>query len=144
MDDFMQIAIEEAKKGLEEGGIPIGAVLTKDNRLLSKGHNMRVQEKNPIMHAEMTCIRNAGLIKNYAGAILYSTLMPCFMCAGAIVEFKIPTVITGESKTYKGAKKFLQRNEVKVIDLNLHECRQLMESFIEKNSLLWKEDIGEL
>ena len=139
----MQIAIEEAKKGLEEGGIPIGAVLTKDNRLLSKGHNMRVQEKNPIMHAEMTCIRNAGLIKNYNGTILYSTLMPCFMCAGAIVEFKIPTVIAGESKTYKGAKKFLQRNKVKVIDLNLHECRQLMESFIKKNPLLWKEDIGE-
>ena len=140
----MQIAIEEAKKGLEEGGIPIGAVLTKDNRLLSKGHNMRVQENDPLMHAEIECIRNAGRIKNYDNTILYTTLMPCFMCAGAVIEFKIPTVIAGESKTYKGAKKFLQRNGVKVIDLNLHECRQLMESFIEKNPLLWKEDIGEL
>ncbi len=140
----MQVAIEEAKKGLEEGGIPIGSVLTKDNRLLSKGHNMRVQEKNPIMHAEITCIRNAGIIKNYDDTILYSTLMPCFMCAGAIVEFKIPTVIAGESKNYNGAKKFLQRNGVKVIDLNLSECRQMMESFIEKNPLIWKGDIGEL
>ncbi len=140
----MQIAIEEAKKGLEEGGIPIGSVLTKDNKLISKGHNMRVQENNPILHAEMTCIRNAGIMENYNDTILYSTLMPCFMCAGAVIEFKIPTVIAGESKTYKGAKKFLQRNDVKVIDLNLHECRQMMESFIEKNPLLWKADIGEL
>ena len=140
----MQVAIEEAKKGLKEGGIPIGSVLTKDNRLISKGHNMRVQEKNPVMHAEMACIRNAGIVENYDDTILYSTLMPCFMCAGAIIEFKIPTVIAGESKTYKGAKKFLQRNGVKVIDLNLHECRQMMESFIEENPLLWKADIGEL
>ncbi len=140
----MQVAIEEAKKGLEEGGIPIGAVLARDGKLLSKGHNMRVQENNPLLHAEMTCIRNAGLMKNYKDTILYSTLMPCFMCAGAVVEFKIPTVIAGESKTFKGAKKFLQRNNVKVINLNLSECRQMMESFIEKNPLLWKEDIGEL
>ena len=140
----MQIAIEEAKKGLDEGGIPIGAVLTKDNRLLSKGHNMRVQENDPLMHAEIKCIKNAGRIKNYDNTILYTTLMPCFMCAGAVIEFKIPIVIVGESKTYKGAKKFLQRNGVKVIDLNLHECKQLMESFIKKNPLLWKEDIGEL
>ena len=140
----MQIAIEEAKKGLEEGGIPIGSVLVKDEKLLSKGHNMRVQENDPLMHAEIECIRNAGRIKNYNNTTLYTTLMPCFMCAGAVVEFKIPTVIVGESKTFKGAKKFLQRNGVRVIDLNLSECRKLMESFIEKNPMLWKEDIGEL
>ena len=143
IDKFMQLAIEEARKGLAEGGIPIGSVLVKDGKFVASGRNKRVQEKNPILHGEMDCLNNAGRIGNYKNAIIYSTLMPCYMCAGTIVQFKIKKVIVGESKTFDGAKEFMQQHGVEVIDLNLAECIDMMTKFIDENKTLWNEDIGE-
>lgn len=143
--DFMNIAIEEAKKGLEEGGIPIGSVLvSKDGKILGRGHNRRVQDNDPLAHAEIVAIRNAGRIKSFKDTILFSTLMPCYLCAGAIVQFGIKKVIVGESKTFSGAKNFLESHGVEVIDLDLNECKELMEKFINEKPELWHEDIGEL
>lgn len=145
IDEFMRLAIEEAKKGFEEGGIPIGSVLvSKDGKVLGRGHNRRVQDNDPLAHAEIVAIKNAGRIKSFKDTILYSTLMPCFLCAGAIVQFGIKKVIVGESKNYGGAKKFLEEHGVEVIDLDLDECKELMEKFINENKELWLEDIGEL
>ena len=144
MDKFMHAAIEEAKLGLKEGGIPIGSVLVKDNKIVGRGHNRRVQQDNPIIHAEIDCLQNAGRIKTYKGTILYSTLMPCYLCAGAVVQFGIKKVFAGESKTFPGAKDFMQSHGVEVIDLDLQECKDLMAQFIQKNPALWQEDIGEL
>ena len=115
----MQLAIDEAKKGLSEGGVPIGSVLVKDGNIIATGHNKRVQEKNPILHGEMDCLNNAGRIGNYKNTVIYSTLMPCYMCAGTIVQFKIKKVIVGESKTFAGAKEFMESHGVEVIDLNM-------------------------
>lgn len=144
-DEFMKIAIEEAKKGLEEGGIPIGSVLvSKDGKILGRGHNRRVQDNDPLAHAEIVAIRNAGRIKSFKDTIIFSTLMPCYLCAGAIVQFGIKKVIVGESKTYSGAKDFLGSHGVEVIDLDLNECKELMERFINEKPELWHEDIGEL
>lgn len=139
----MQIAIDEAKLGLAEGGIPIGSMLVKDGKLIAKGHNKRVQEKNPILHGEMDCLNNAGRIGSYKNTVIYSTLMPCYMCAGTIVQFKIPKVIVGESKTFSGAREFMESHGVEVIDLNNAECISMMENFIAENPELWNEDIGE-
>lgn len=139
----MQIAIDEAKKGLSEGGIPIGSALVKDGKLIAKGHNKRVQEQNPILHGEMDCLNNAGRIGSYKNTVIYSTLMPCYMCAGTIVQFKIPKVIVGESKTFEGAREFMESHGVEVIDLNNQECIDMMTNFIENNPDLWNEDIGE-
>lgn len=142
-DEFMQLAIDEALQGLKEGGIPIGSVLTRHGKLIAKGHNKRVQEKNPILHGEMDCLNNAGRIGTYKDTVIYSTLMPCYMCAGTIVQFKIKKVIVGESKTFSGAREFMESHGVEVVDLNLPECVEMMEKFIEKNPELWNEDIGE-
>lgn len=139
----MKIAIKEAKIGLSEGGIPIGSVLVKDGVCIAKGHNKRVQEQNPILHGEMDCLNNAGRIGSYKDTVIYSTLMPCYMCAGTIVQFKIPKVIVGESRTFSGAREFMESHGVKVIDLDEVVCFQMMEDFIEKNPELWNEDIGE-
>lgn len=144
MDKFIIEAIKEAEKGLSEGGIPIGSVLVKDGEIIGRGHNKRVQELNPILHAEIDCLQNAGRIGSYKNATLYSTLMPCYLCAGAIVQFGIKEVIAGESETFSGAKDFMQSHNIKVIDLNLDECKNLMKEFIMKNPVLWNEDIGEL
>ncbi|PKP05182.1 MAG: nucleoside deaminase [Bacteroidetes bacterium HGW-Bacteroidetes-6] len=144
MDEFMQIAIEQAKKSLNEGGIPIGSALTKDGKLVAKGHNKRVQENNPILHGEMDCLNNAGRVGSFKDTVIYSTLMPCYMCAGTIVQFKIPKVIVGESETFPGAREFMEQHGVEVIDLNLQECKNMMNEFIEKYPELWNEDIGEL
>ncbi len=144
MDIFMKTAIEEAKIGLLEGGIPIGSVLVKDGKIVGRGHNRRVQENDPVMHAEIDCLRKAGRIGNYDGTILYSTLMPCYLCAGAIVQFGIKKVFAGESRTFEGAKEFMQSHGVEVIDLDLEECRQMMTEFIKKNPRIWSEDIGKL
>ncbi|MBZ8180745.1 nucleoside deaminase [Oscillatoria salina] len=143
MDEFMAAAIAEAKQGLIEGGIPIGSVLVKDGKIIGQGHNQRVQNGDPVTHAEIDCLRNAGRIGNYQNTILYSTLMPCYLCAGAVVQFKIKKVIAGESKTFPGAKEFMESHGVEVIDLDLDECQQLMRDFIAKNPSLWNEDIGE-
>lgn len=144
MDKFMRAAIDEAKKGLKEKGIPIGSVLVKGEKIVGRGHNRRVQKKSPILHAEIDCLRQAGRIGSYKGTVLYSTLMPCFLCAGAVVQFGIKKVYVGESKTFSGAKKFMQAHGVKVIDLDLKECKELMREFIKKNHKLWNEDIGKL
>ena len=140
----MQAAIEEARKGLKEGGIPIGSVLVKDGKILGRGHNKRVQDNNPVMHAETDCLHNAGRIGSYRGTTLYSTLMPCYFCAGAVVQFGIKKVIAGESKTFDGARQFMESHNVEVIDLDLAECKQMMTEFIQKNPKLWNEDIGTL
>lgn len=142
IDEFIKAAIAEAKQGLKTGGIPIGSVLVKNNKIIGKGHNKRVQQGDPITHAEIDCLRNAGRIGNYHNTILYSTLMPCYLCAGAVVQFNIKKVIAGESKTFTGAKDFMESHGVEVIDLDLAECKDLMREFIENNPRLWDEDIG--
>jgi cytosine/creatinine deaminase len=144
MDEFMRTAIEEAKKGLQQGGIPIGSVLVRDGKILGRGHNKRVQENDPVIHAEIDCLRNAGRVGSYRGAVLYSTLMPCYLCAGAAVQFGIKKVVAGESQTFAGAQDFMRQHGIEVIDLALPECIQMMEDFIRKNPRLWNEDIGEL
>ncbi len=142
MDDFIQAAIAEAKLGLQEGGIPIGSVLIKDDKIIARGHNKRVQNSDPVTHAEIDCLRNAGRIGNYRQTTLYSTLMPCYLCAGAVVQFGIKKVIAGESETFPGAREFMESHGVEVVDLNLDECKQLMSEFIDQNPQLWNEDIG--
>ena len=142
MDDFIEAAIAEAKQGLQERGIPIGSVLVKDGEIIGRGHNKRVQNSDPVTHAEIDCLRNAGRIGTYKDTTLYSTLMPCYLCAGAVVQFGIKKVIAGESVTFPGAREFMESHGVEVIDLNLHECKQLMSEFIQKNPQLWNEDIG--
>ncbi len=144
MDEFMQMAINEARNSLAEGGIPIGSVLVKNGELIARGHNKRVQENNPILHGEMDCLNNAGRVGSYRDTVIYSTLMPCFMCAGTIVQFKIPKVIVGESKTFSGAREFMESHGVEVIDLDLAECIEMMEEFIREKPGLWNEDIMEL
>ena len=143
MDKFMKMAIKEAKEGLAEGGIPIGSVLVKNGEFVSKGKNKRVQEQNPILHGEMDCLNNAGRIGSYKDTVIYSTLMPCYMCAGTIVQFKIPKVIVGESKTFGGARAFMESHGVEVVDLQNEECIEMMKTFIDQNPTLWNEDIGE-
>lgn len=142
MDEYMLSAIAEAKQGLIEGGIPIGSVLVKDGVIIGQGHNKRVQDGDPVTHAEIDCLRNAGRIGSYQGTILYSTLMPCYLCAGAVVQFGIKKVIAGESQTFPGAEDFMKSHGVEVIDLNLAQCKQLMSEFINNHPQLWNEDIG--
>lgn len=143
MDKFMELAIREAKEGRAEGGIPIGSVLVKNGAVVAKGRNKRVQELNPILHGEMDCMNNAGRIGSYKDTVMYSTLMPCYMCAGTIVQFKIPKVIVGESKTFSGAREFMESHGVEVIDLENQECIDMMTQFILDKPELWNEDIGE-
>jgi creatinine deaminase len=142
-DAFMEVAIAEARKGRAEGGIPIGSALVVDGVLVAQGHNKRVQENNPILHGEMDCLNNAGRVGNYRKAVIYSTLMPCYMCAGTIVQFKIPKVVVGESVNFPGAREFMESHGVEVIDLADSECIEMMRSFIEAEPGLWNEDIGE-
>ncbi|MDJ0676820.1 MAG: nucleoside deaminase [Calothrix sp. MO_167.B42] len=142
MDEFMQAAIAQAKQGRLEGGIPIGSVLVASGKIIGQGRNKRVQDGDPITHAEIDCLRNAGRIGNYKGTTLYSTLMPCYMCAGAVVQFGIKKVFAGESATFAGAREFMESHGVEVVDLDLDECKQMMEEFIQNNPLLWNEDIG--
>jgi cytosine/creatinine deaminase len=144
MDLFMKCAIEEAEAGLMEGGIPIGSVLVRDGKILAKGRNRRVQEDDPLLHAEIDCLRNAGRLRTYAGCTLYSTLMPCYLCAGAVVQFGIGKVMSGESENFPGAREFMKIHGVEVIDLDLEVCKRMMHRFIEENPELWYEDIGAL
>ena len=144
MDAHLQAAIDQAKKSLSEGGIPIGSVLVRDGKIIAQGHNKRVQEKNPILHGEMDCLNNAGRIGSYKNTVIYSTLMPCYMCAGTIVQFNIPKVIVGESRTFSGAREFMESHGVEVIDVDDPICIQMMEQFIKDKPELWNEDIGEL
>lgn len=143
MDAFMRAAIDEARTGLQEGGIPIGSVLVRDDRIIGRGHNRRVQDNDPVVHAEIDCLRRAGRVGSYRGTVLYSTLMPCYLCAGAVVQFGIRRVVAGESATFSGARAFMEAHGVEVVDLDLEECRQLMTDFIGRHPRLWAEDIGE-
>lgn len=140
----MKAAIDEARKGLKEGGIPIGSVLVKDGIIIGRGHNRRVQENDPVIHAEIDCLRNAGRIGVYKDTVLYSTLMPCYLCAGASVQFGIKKVVTGENESFSGAQEFMESHGIEVLNLDLKECKDLMKDFIEDNPKLWFEDIGEL
>jgi cytosine deaminase len=144
MDEFMKAAIDEARNGLAEGGIPIGSVLVKDGKIIGRGHNQRVQKGSPTLHAEIDCLENAGRIGSYKDTVLYSTLMPCYLCSGAVVQFEIKKVIVGESATFPGGPEFMREHGVEVTDLDLDECKKLMTDFIEANPKLWNEDIGEL
>ena len=145
MDKFLQAAIEEAKKGLEEGGIPIGSVLVIDDKIVGRGHNRRVQKGSAILHAEMDCFENAGRLKasDYKKATLYSTLSPCDMCSGTSLLYKIPKIIIGENKTFQGPEEYLLSRGVELQILNDSECIKLMEDFIKAKPELWNEDIGE-
>lgn len=140
----MTAAIEEAKKGLEEGGIPIGSVIVHDGKILGRGHNKRIQEGSVVLHGEMDAFENAGrrTASVYQNCTLYTTLSPCPMCTGAILLYKIPKVVIGENKTFLGAEELLRSNGVEVIVLNNSECIQIMEDFIEAKPELWNEDIG--
>jgi creatinine deaminase len=143
LDRYLEAAIDEARKGLAEGGIPIGSVLVKNDSIVGRGHNRRVQQDDPMAHAEIDCLQNAGRIGSYKGTTLYSTLMPCYLCAGAVVQFGIKKVVAGESRTFPGAKSFMEEHGVEVIDMDNNECYSLMQEFIERNPDLWNEDIGE-
>jgi len=144
MDPFLQAAVDEAKKGLAVGGIPIGSVLVCDGRIIGRGHNQRVQKGSVIHHGEMNCLENAGRQRAavYRRCVIYTTLSPCPMCSGAILLYAIPHVIVGENVTFMGAEEHLRANGVKVEVLQNPECIQLMRDFIAKNPQLWNEDIG--
>jgi cytosine deaminase len=144
VDIFLQAAIEEAEKGLAEGGIPIGSVLVLDGKIIGRGHNQRVQRGSVIHHAEMNCLENAGRLKAsvYSRCILYSTLSPCPMCSGAILLYKIPRVVIGENVTFQGPEDYVRSQGVKVDILNDPACIQLMRDFIKARPELWNEDIG--
>ncbi len=144
MDKFLEAAIAEAKQGRTEGGIPIGSVLVRDGMVIGKGHNKRVQDGDPVTHAEIDCLRNAGRVGNYRNTVLYSTLMPCYLCAGAVVQFGIKKVYVGEDETFSGAKDFMESHGVEVINLESEECKEMMRQFIHDHPDLWYEDIGEL
>ena len=145
MDKFLEAAIEEAKKGMVEGGVPIGSVLVIDGRIVGRGHNQRVQKGSAVLHAEMDCLENAGRIKasDYRRATLYSTLSPCDMCSGAVLLYGIPKVVIGENRTFCGPEDYVRSRGVEVVIIDNQECRQLMERFIKNNPELWNEDIGE-
>ena len=140
----MRVAIEEAKKGYSEGGIPIGSVLVCEGKIIGQGHNQRVQMQSAILHAEMDCLENAGRLtaSDYRKSILYSTLSPCDMCSGTILLYGIPKVVIGENKTFKGPEEYLKSRGVELIIIDSDECKHLMDEFIEKNPELWNEDIG--
>jgi cytosine deaminase len=142
---YMKEAIREAKKGGREGGIPIGCVLVRDGEIIGRGHNRRIQMNSPILHAEMDCLENAGRLEaqDYKECVLYSTLSPCDMCSGAVLLYKIPTVVIGENTTFAGAQGYLRERGVEVINLDLEECKDLMRTYIARNSRIWKEDVGE-
>ncbi|HEX2867220.1 MAG TPA: nucleoside deaminase [Ignavibacteriales bacterium] len=145
MDEFMKAAVEEARQGLTEGGIPIGSVLVYNGKIIGRGHNRRIQKDSAILHAEMDCLENAGRLKAevYRQSTLYTTLSPCSMCSGAVLLYGIPRVVIGENRTFKGEEDLLTSRGVKVEVLDLQECTDIMRSFITNRPELWNEDIGE-
>ena len=141
---LLEIAIEEARLGLSEGGIPIGAALfDRDGDLLGRCHNPRVQESDPSIHGETDAFRKAGRQRSYRDTIMVTTLAPCWYCSGLVRQFGIGTVIVGESETFKGGIEWLRENGVEVIDLNSTDCKQLLGQFIDAHPEIWSEDIGE-
>ena len=145
MSSFIESAISEAEKGLEEGGIPIGSVLVYEGKVVGSGHNRRVQNGSAILHGEMDAIENAGRLTSsvYKRSVLYTTLSPCSMCSGTILLYQIPHVVIGENITFKGEEGLLTSRGVKVEVLQDERCIKLMQNFISTNPNLWNEDIGE-
>lgn len=141
---MLEVAIEEAKIGLNEGGIPIGAALFDgDGNLLGRGHNRRIQEDNPSVHGETDAFRKAGRQRSYKDKIMVTTLAPCWYCSGLVKQFNIGTVVVGESVNFQGGIDWLKENGVEVIDINSAECVEMLKNYIEKNPDIWNEDIGE-
>jgi cytosine deaminase len=145
MDRFLEAAIEEARQGLSEGGIPIGSVLVLDGQIIGRGHNRRVQQGSAILHAEMDCLENSGrrTAADYRRAVLYSTLSPCDMCSGASLLYRIPKIVIGENTTFRGPEDYLRSRGVELQIVNDPQCVQLMIDFIAARPALWNEDIGE-
>jgi cytosine/creatinine deaminase len=145
MDKFMQAAIDEAKLGLSEGGIPIGSVLVHNGKIIGRGHNRRIQSGSPTLHGEMDALENAGRqsAKTYRESVIYTTLSPCSMCSGAILLYGIPKVIVGENETFMGEEELLRSRGVEVQVVDSQQCVDLMQTFIKSNAELWNEDIGE-
>src|SRR2546423_13371740 len=144
-DPFLQMALEEARLGLAEGGIPIGSVLVIDGKAVGRGHNRRVQDGSPILHAEMDCLENAGRLSpaEYRRATLYSTLSPCDMCSGTALLYRIPRIVIGENRTFRGPEDYVRSRGVAPEIVDDAECIRLMEEFIAARPELWNEDIGE-
>ena len=140
---FLKIAYDEAKSGFDSGGCPIGSVLARGGQEVSRGHNQRVQQGDPIAHGEMDALRKAGRQKTYRDTVLYTTLSPCMMCSGTIVQFGIPRVVIGENKTFGGNEEFLREHDVEVVIVGDPKCIELMQRFIREKPELWAEDIGE-
>jgi cytosine deaminase len=142
-DQMLRIAIEEARQGLAEGGIPIGAAIFERNgTLLGRGHNRRIQENDPSIHGETDAFRRAGRLRTYRDKIMVTTLAPCWYCSGLVRQFGIPTVIVGETENFRGGIDWLRENGVEVIDLNSAECIRLLGDYIRANPAIWNEDIG--
>ncbi len=146
MDAFLQAAIDEAKAGLAEGGIPIGSVLVIDGQIVGRGHNRRVQRGSAILHAEMDCLENAGRLKasDYRRSVLYSTLSPCDMCSGTVLLYGIPRVVIGENRTFRGPEDYVRSRGGELEIRDDAECVELMRAFIAARPELWNEDIGEV
>jgi cytosine deaminase len=144
MNPFLQAAIDEARQGLAEGGIPIGSALVIDGQIVARGHNRRVQQGSAILHAEMDCLERAGRMtaKDYRRSILYSTLSPCDMCSGTVLLYQIPCVVIGENQTFRGPEDYLRSRGVDVAVVQNPECTALMRAFIAARPELWNEDIG--
>ena len=144
MNEFLKAAIEEAKKGLKEGGIPIGSVIVYQGKIIGRGHNRRIQKGSVVLHGEMDAFENAGRQQAsvYKGCTLYTTLSPCAMCSGTILLYGIPKVVIGENKSFLGEESLLKSRGVEVEVINSQECMDLMASFITNNPELWSEDIG--
>jgi cytosine deaminase len=143
-NSMLDVAIEEARKGLDEGGIPIGAALfDRDGKLLGRGHNRRVQEDDPSVHGETDAFRKAGRQRSYRDKIMVTTLAPCWYCSGLVRQFGIGTVVVGESANFEGGVDWLRESGVEVIDLNSAECVKMLADYIAANPAIWNEDIGE-
>lgn len=144
MDAFLMEAIKEARFGLSEGGIPIGSVLVIDGKIVGRGHNRRIQKGSAILHAEMDCFENAGRLtaRDYQRATLYSTLSPCDMCSGTSILYKIPRIVIGENRTFRGPEDYVRSRGVELEIVNSQECIDIMTRFIAENPALWNEDIG--
>ncbi len=145
-DPFLKIAIDEARQGMAEGGIPIGSVLVIDGEVVGRGHNRRVQNSSAILHAEMDCLENAGRLSplDYRRAVLYSTLSPCDMCSGTALLYRIPRIVIGENRTFQGPEDYVRSRGVILQIVDDAECYQLMQEYIAAHPELWNEDIGEV
>lgn len=145
MDEFMQAAIDEAKKGLAEGGIPIGSVLVHQGKIIGRGHNKRVQTGSPTLHGEMDALENAGrqAASVYRQSVIYTTLSPCSMCTGAILLYGIPKVVIGENQSFMGEEELLRSRGVETVMVDSSDCKKLMDDFMAEKPELWNEDIGE-